>query len=357
MPTNILEDKEKAVNATLEDDELNRFWELVKLSEDLKEATDKSIDQVAELAYMKLDIDFDEYGFKSQIDDLDDEVLNVIEDVKSKYGGESHDVEKLKIEVKRNRELRLHLFNIQKAKKLIDEIKTDFDIDSENLEFVSKIAELVSNILKMRARNDIVPLIHRGLYSEDIKSALSFWKSNAESNDGKIEATWQNEFTKRRGILERVLGGRVSFLQSQAHVGGEGLDGRGDKVTDFAFRHSDTHNITLVEIKTPHTTLLGKKYRDTYALSHELSGTIAQVLTQRVEIIKHFFGKQYVSPIKFEVNAPKCFIIVGNLRKELGNDVQKLNAFELHRQAVSAAVTIITFDELYDLFAKFNVVV
>lgn len=333
-------------------DEFEKILEFVRLSEDLKEATNKNIDEIAELAYIKFSVDLDDYDFASQIDELSSEVHQVIEDLRSQYG----DLETFKAEFNNNNELRLHLKNTLKSKALIDELKRDFDFDSEDLEFASKIAELVSSIISIRARKDIIPLIHRGLYAEDIKSALDFWNNNTQSEEGKQEATWQREFTTRKAILERVLGGKVTLLQSQAHVGGAALNGRGDKITDYMFFHSDTRNVTLVEIKTPHTPLLGKPYRSTYALSDELSGTIAQVLTQRVELTKHFFSKVYTSQTQFDVNAPKCYIIVGNLGVELGTDEQKRKAFELQRQAVAASTIIITFDELYDQFAKFNVV-
>lgn len=341
----------------ISDDEFEKIFALVKLSEDLKDATNKSIDEIAELAYMKFEVDLDENFFASQIDDLGCEIRDVLTDLKSKYIGDSYNREKLKSEIASDRELRLHLNNTLKSMQLVDEIKSKFDIDLENLEFASKIAELICSVTMMRARKDLIPLIHRGLYSEDIKSALAFWADNAGSEAGKLESTWQQEFSNRKSILERIIGGRVSLLLSQAHVGGDGLNGKGDKITDYMFHHSDTRNVTLVEIKTPHTTLLGKSYRGTFALSDELSGSIAQVLTQRVELTKHFFAKVHSSETPFEVNAPKCYIVVGNLGAELGVDIQKKKAFEMHRQAVGAAVTIITFDELYDLFSKFNVAV
>lgn len=339
----------------MSEDEFDKIWQFVNLSEDLKAATNKKPEEIAELVYMKFDVDFDEYDFSSKIEELDKEVRDLFSEIKSKYGGKPYDREKLKAEISNNRELKLHLSNTLKAKRLIDDIQTDFDLDSENLEFASKIADLVSSIVKMRARKDIIPLIHRGLYAEEIRSALDFWAKNASSEAGRLESTWQQELTNRKSILERLIGGRISLLQSQAHVGGDGLNGKGDKITDYIFQHSDTRNVSLVEIKTPRTTLLGKSYRGTFALSDELSGTVAQVLTQRVEITKHFFAKVHESQTPFEVNAPKCYIVVGNLGTELGVDVNKKRAFEMHRQAVSAAVTIITFDELYDQFSKFNI--
>ncbi|WP_338819860.1 Shedu anti-phage system protein SduA domain-containing protein [Acidovorax temperans] len=339
----------------MNDDEFERILQFYKLSEDLKTATNKNLEEIAELAYVKFGVDLDEYDFASQIAELDSEIRDVVVGLKSKYGGEPYDVENLKLEIRGNRELGLHLSNTLRAKNLIDEIRSDFDLDLENLELASKVAKLVSCVVKIRARKDIIPLIHRGLYAEDIKSALEFWSRNAGSDLGKLESTWQQEFSTRKSILERVIEGRISFLQAQAHVGGDSLNGRGDKITDYMFHHSDTRNVSLVEIKTPCTKLLGKSYRGTYALSDELSGTIAQVLTQRVELTKHFFSKVHISEIPFEVNAPKCYIVSGNLGKEFEGDLQKKRAFEMHRQAVVAAVTIITFDELYDQFSKFNV--
>lgn len=337
------------------DDDFEKLWNFVKLSEDIKGATNRDIDEIAELAYMKLGVDLEEFDFESQLDELDEEIREIVVEIKSNYGGEPYEKEKLRLAIEANRELKLHLSNTLKAKKLIDEIKEDYDLESEDLALASKTAELVSSIIKARARKDIIPLIHRGLYAEDIKSALNFWSINATSEKGRHESTWQEEFTSRRSILERVIGGRIKLLQTQAHVGAPGVDGKGDKITDYLFHHSDTRNVAIVEIKTPHTSLLGKAYRGTFALSEELSGTIAQVLTQRVELTKHFFQKSYESAIQFEVNAPKCYIIAGNLSAELSDDSQRKKAFEMQRHAVSSAVTIITFDELYDQFAKFNV--
>lgn len=337
------------------DDEFERMLQFYLLSDDLRSATNKNLDEIAELAYTKLDLDFDDCDFESQLHDLHNEVRTIIDDLKAKYGGNPYNEEKFKTEINSNRELNLHLKNLAKVVKIIHQIKTEFNLDEENLDFASKIANLVSNVIKVHAQKDIIPLIHRGLYAEDIKSALDFWDKNASSEEGKLESTWQNEFTSRKSILERVIGGRVSLLQPQAHVGGNSLNGKGDKITDYMFQHSDTRNVTLIEIKTPHTKLLGNSYRGTYSLSNDLSGTIAQVLIQRSDLIKHYFSKVHESPIPFEVNAPKCYIVVGNIGEEFGDIEEKKIAFEIHRHAVGAAVTIISFDELYDQFSKFNV--
>lgn len=337
------------------EDEIEKILALVQLSENLTDATNKNIDEIAELVYLKFDMDFDYMDFASQIDEIKNELTGNVKELKEKYGGNPYDINKMKNELDRNKELLLHLKNMLKTKKIIDELKTNFDFEDENLEFASKVANLIPGVISMRARKDIIPLIHRGVYSEDIKNALTFWRENELSERGKLESTWQQELTQRKAILERVIGGRVSLLHTQAHVGSDGLNGKGDKITDYMFHHTDTRNVTLVEIKTPHTILLGKTYRNTYALSEDLSGTVAQVLTQRVELTKHFFSKAHTSTAPFEFNAPKCYIVVGNIRNELGTDEQKIRAFEMHRQAVSSAVTIITFDELYDQFAKFNV--
>ena len=338
------------------DEELVKMFSIVELSENLTDATNKNIDEIAELVYLKFLIDLDDYDFASKFDELETEVTDVVKEIKVKYGGSPFHFETMRSVMKQDKELFLYVQNAINTKKLIDEIKGDYAFEDENLEFATKIGELIYRIICMRARKDIIPLIHRGAYSEDIKNALIFWRNNEYSENGKIESTWQQEFNDRKAILERVLGGRVTLLRPQAHVGSEGLDGKGDKIADYMFHHGDTRNVTLVEIKTPATQLLGKSYRNTYSLSDELSGTVAQVLTQRVELTKNFFAKAHTSKMSFEVSAPKCYIVVGNIKAELGSDEQKIRAFEMHRQAISASVTVISFDELYDLFSKFNLV-
>ncbi|WP_126880667.1 Shedu anti-phage system protein SduA domain-containing protein, partial [Aeromonas dhakensis] len=155
-------------------------------------------------------------------------------------------------------------------------------------------------------------------------------------------------------LLEHLLGGSISLCYREFGVGSTDISGKGNRRTDFALLHSLSRNINLVEIKTPGTALLSnRRYRGTFGISNDLSGTIAQVLIQKSELMKNFYSKKYNDEVDFEVFAPRCYIICG-LLSDLNDDKDKLRAFEIHRDAVSSHVKIITFDELYRNFLDFN---
>jgi len=238
--------------------------------------------------------------------------------------------------------------SVVKLKKYME----DNDVGDEAKEFAALCINAFTDINSMLLEQDVVPLIKRGIYSEDLADAISVWEMSAVEK-ATDESFWQTELEARKGILERLLGGFAVFLQREFHVGSTNSEGAGSKRADFALVDSINNNISLIEIKTPSTKLLGTEYRSTYPFSSEMSGTISQVLNQRNELTLNFFGKAYSSPKTFEVFAPKCFIIAGTL-KSLGEDKIKLKAFEMQRQAVASHVTIVTFDELYHQFSMFN---
>lgn len=339
------------------DDDFDQIIELIKLSENVKNATNKTIDDIAEIVYTKLQLNLDEYFFQDHIHELREETNNEIALIKSTYGGNPYNKTKLQQEIESSKELKLHIRNVIEVRKTLDKIEGQFDLDSEDLELCSIIANLTTYHICMKARKDLIPLIHRGSYSSDIINALNFWTNNKKSESGKLENTWQIELTKRKEILEIILGGKFYLLNDQASVSSTDIKGTGNKIADYLFHNKGTHDIALVEIKTPHTPLLGSTYRNTYPLSKELSGSVAQVLVQKNELLKNYYQKIYKSDVKFEANSPKCFIVTGSIENEIGNDKEKAKAFELQRQAVSPSVNIISFDELYDNFSKFNRVV
>ena len=337
----------------IEEDFLEKLLGKIKLSSDIRNVTESSVQNIAELLYFKFDIDFSHLSFEDTFEDLYSEINDAAEIAKLEIGSKTLDKDSIKLKLQENLELKMYISNVVESRKLHLKISQDYDISEIDSEFIEDIANLIISIIKIRARNDVIPLISRGLYSEGIKSALEFWNKNKSDANSK-EGIWQKELSTRIEILQRILGGKVELLQEQAHVGSDNLIGSGDKIADYLFHHIDTKDVSFVEIKKPHTPLLGNEYRGTYSLSHELSGSISQVLQQRNELAKNFYAKLAKSDSKFDFVAPKCVIVVGSIEAELGSDAKKHQAFELQRQAVAYAVAIITFDELYDQFRKFN---
>lgn len=106
-----------------------------------------------------------------------------------------------------------------------------------------------------------------------------------------------------------------------------------------------TRNAALVEIKTPSTPLLGRKYRNIYNVSEDLGGSVMQVLTYRSSLQREFLGLASAIPKRLEAFEPRCVVIVGNT-SEVRADPNKLASLELYRGSCPT-VAIITFDELF----------
>jgi hypothetical protein len=118
-------------------------------------------------------------------------------------------------------------------------------------------------------------------------------------------------------------------------------------IVDFLAANHLTRNAVLIEIKTPNTKLLGGKYRDggIYGASDELSGAVAQVLSYRHSLNREFdrIGRDYREQL--EAFSPQCLVVAGHAARDLAPE--RLQSFELFRDAVAGTVTGITYDELF----------
>lgn len=213
----------------------------------------------------------------------------------------------------------------------------------------------VTILNRIRVSGDLIPMATRAVYQEKVRNAISCWKANRNSTNRNSEVFWQKELGNNLDVLERIIGAKILLISEQAHFGGQCISGRGAKMPDFALEYVSTNNLIIVEIKTPGSKLLGRKYRnDVYGLSAELSGAISQVLVQRNQIMNSFYEKKYRSESSFEVHKPKCIIIMGDAGAELKGKTDKCRSFELSRSAVEPDVVIKTFDELYESYISFN---
>jgi len=158
------------------------------------------------------------------------------------------------------------------------------------------------------------------------------------------EAKWQSFLTQNPFILSLAFSVPALLVEEQAYAGGKRLNGRGGAVTDFIVASASTGNLAIVEIKRPTTELLGAKpYRqDVYAASAELSGTIAQVLDQRVKLQRQLpLLKEDSGRGDIQDYGIRCIIVAG---RTPDNGPQR-RSFELVRSTMTG-VTVITFDEL-----------
>ncbi|KIY40763.1 hypothetical protein TZ03_11540 [Pseudomonas sp. 10-1B] len=338
------------------DDEFEKVMHSLKLARDLRLATTTDAHQISDALAFKLSEHFDPEGdmeasLNEHLESIEEEQQRTVRSAL----GENPDLERLNKLFETDAEFERAIATGNDARNSINRLKEYMQenyLDDEAKEFAALCIRAFADINTMLLEKDVVPLIKRGIYSEDIASAISVWKNSFKDKESD-EGFWQEELSARKGILERLIGGHAVFLQREFHVGSTDVEGKGGRRSDFALIDGINNNVTLLEIKTPGTKLLGASYRNTFPLSTELSGTISQVINQKNELMKTFYAKAYKSKSVFEVFSPRCYVIVGDL-ESLGGDEEKLKAFEVQRQAVAAHVTIVTFDELYHQFSTFN---
>lgn len=172
-----------------------------------------------------------------------------------------------------------------------------------------------------------------------MKAVLSFWEEN---RDNSSEAIWQQLLNDYPFVLSQVLPHPIVVVGEKAYVGGKRIDNRGGQVTDFLLAQTVSSNVALLELKTPVTTLLGRKYRDgVYPPSRDLAGAISQVLSQRDSLVeeRHLLDEQDL--VAF---SPACVVVAG--RSDELDSAEKRRSFELYRAALGG-VTVLTFDELF----------
>lgn len=186
-------------------------------------------------------------------------------------------------------------------------------------------------------------------YIEDvIEQFKNLMKQKNET--ATLEKKWQAFLATHNWIFSYVFSFPVMLFQQEAYVGGKNLSNKNGKVTDFLIKNELTANVAFLEIKTHKTELVGAKkaYRgnDVYTISKDLTGGINQVLDQRDNFQKEYYGHRGKSDEAFETINSKCVVLMGMIRSLKKNE---LKSFELFRNN-SRDVEIITFDELLGRF-------
>ena len=200
--------------------------------------------------------------------------------------------------------------------------------------FVDKLGSLDSN--DMEQLNYIAGVAN-------LKRLLEIWHSNKENSN---EDFWKNLFKNNYWCIANLFTEPVIFFRENAFVGGKTIENKNGKIVDFVHKNKITNYISLVEIKTPKTKLIGREYRSNiYGISSELSGSINQLLSYKDTIQKDYYGLVSNPQSKFELINPKCILICGNLKDSLKNEEHK-SSFELFRKNLKD-IEIITYDELF----------
>lgn len=177
-----------------------------------------------------------------------------------------------------------------------------------------------------------------------------FLEDNLENDEEKF---WQDLFKQHPNILSTIIPSVVHIIEDQPYFGGKAIDNKGGTIGNFLYK-SGTNNVSIIEIKTPSTDLLGTEYRnDVFCPSKELSGSIIQIRKQKDNLMKeydHIRRKSLIKGKDFDAYDPKSYIIIGNSSKL--NSIE-LESFELFRNSLKD-IEIITFNELIEKLKIFQ---
>ena len=178
---------------------------------------------------------------------------------------------------------------------------------------------------------------------QSLKQALEQWELNKNNPD---EEFWQQSLTEHSFVLEQTFSWPTSIVDGKAYIGGKNVFNKNGNIVDFLMKNRLTQSAAIIEIKTPSASLLGSKYRNTYNVSGELSGSIMQTLNYKHSLQEDFHSITRGQNDIFDSLNPQCAVIIGNAGKELDHQT-KTKAFELYRHQFPG-LSVITFDELFD---------
>ncbi|MCK5847995.1 MAG: DUF4263 domain-containing protein [Caldisericia bacterium] len=221
---------------------------------------------------------------------------------------------------------------------------------SDNLGLLKLFLEQVANNssaeeISHRISNfssDSIRKFSLSLSIERFDKIIKKMKNNIGNNR---EEYWHRDiFAKNQWIISQLFSFPCTIFANKAYLGGKGLDNKGGKICDYIYQNQVTKNVAIVEIKTPCTKLIGPKYRETFSMSSELSGSINQVLDYKDTLTKNYYSL-IKDPCKdFEPFNPTCLVIVGNMCDL--SEVQK-GTFEAFRNSLNN-IFIVTYDEIIE---------
>jgi hypothetical protein len=185
-------------------------------------------------------------------------------------------------------------------------------------------------------------VVWMGHSAKRVIDILRIWENNKQNAD---EGFWQITFTQNAYAISQVFAVPIVFIKDTAYVGGMNINKQNAKLVDYLFSLESSREAVLVEIKTPVTKLLGKKYRGTFTPSSELTGAVIQVLDYRDTLVKNLSSITQDTNYNIKAFAPRCVVIIGNGSAELNSEAKR-RAFELFRANLKD-VEVVTYDEIF----------
>jgi hypothetical protein len=191
-------------------------------------------------------------------------------------------------------------------------------------------------------KENLEEVVWMGHSARRIVEVIKIWQTN---KNNAHEEFWQTVFNENPYILSQLFSMPVVFIKDKAYVGGMKVDRQNAKFVDYLYTNDSSNDALLVEIKTPETKLLGKKYRGIHTPSSEITGSVVQVLDYRRELSRNIRSITEGTDHKIDVFNPRCIVIAGNASTELNSELKR-KSFELFRTNFKD-VEVVTFDELF----------
>lgn len=255
--------------------------------------------------------------------------------------------------------------NFWKLVSFLQSLK-DLEIPTEKFSLVSQGENEIVSALRGRDAESIINIIKQlssmpgiSLSQDDLnvvikrKEKLEEFK-NALINEADNESWWQDFFEQNKWIFGYGLNYQIlKQEQTQAHYGGQRLNGRGGQKGDYLTSTLGDINFTvLVEIKTPSAPLLqgASEIRNgAWSLSKNLTDSISQIeanmYTWEKQGSEQPENRDRMEKENVFTVQPKGIIVIGSLG-DLASKRNKRETFQRFRKSIHG-IDIITFDELY----------
>ena len=176
----------------------------------------------------------------------------------------------------------------------------------------------------------------------NIVKLLRIWVQNSQNAE---EEFWQRTFRSHPFLLTQAMAVPVVVIGGTVYVGGTKPDGTGAKLVDFLLVEERSRDVALIEIKTPVTDLMKKKWyrRGVFTESADLAGAVAQARDYRRNLRENFSYLREDIPSETRLFEPRCVVIIGN---STGLDQDQRRCFETYRAGLKD-VEVFTYDEIF----------
>lgn len=177
------------------------------------------------------------------------------------------------------------------------------------------------------------------------------YAKNLRGKAAKDEPLWQSFFEQNEFALQQIFATPVALYGEQLNVRIATVKDSGRRVADFVLVNPVANTMIIVEIKTPSTPLIGKKYRGTggaevFPPHKELSNAVAQLQSQMDSAVTDLptLIRQTPGLDEFSGSSVKGAVLVGKLSGLEDEQRQSLMRFRdgLH------GVEVLAFDEVHE---------